>query len=165
MTPISKELLAQIFSAATDAARPSSLSKINRTDAHKMIVEAVTPWAIKFDQAKKALEEIKSIVDRHNVPPMLHLQDIIKDYLASWKEEGKEGKAVQDIGKYQFLYWLEEDDRNDDPRELVISANSIDEAIDKFIVDKPDDVAKVDYEVGFNGDYIDISDSGLKRYI
>lgn len=97
MTPISKELLAQIFSAATDAARPSSLSKINRTDAHKMIVEAVTPWAIKFEQAKKALEEIINIHELYRGindenRESNHLRNIAFEALASWKEEGKGGE-------------------------------------------------------------------------
>jgi hypothetical protein len=113
----------------------------------------------------KALEEIMA-KDRtiYLLPECVSIK--INTLLASWKEEGKGCEiADKDIGKYQFLYWLEDDDWDADPRDLIISANSINEAIEKFIDNKPDDLAKVDYEVGFNGDYVNISDSALKQYI
>lgn len=65
----------------------------------------------------------------------------------------------QAVGKYQFLYWLEDDFFDDEKiKEILIEAKNIDDACEKFLLKKPSDVSKVDYEVMFEGKYIDISD-------
>jgi hypothetical protein len=64
----------------------------------------------------------------------------------------------QRAGKFQFLYWLEEDIGNDERvKEKIINAKDIDEACKKFLLIKSSDTAKVDYEVMFDGGYFDIS--------
>lgn len=63
----------------------------------------------------------------------------------------------QQLGKYQFLYWLEFD-IEDDPKEMWIQASNIDTACELFLTKKSSDVARVDYEVMFQGNYYDITD-------
>lgn len=57
---------------------------------------AYAPYKERFEQAKKALDRLKSVADCYSYipslnPPIKHLQSIINEALASWKEEGKGG--------------------------------------------------------------------------
>ena len=47
-------------------------------------IKAATPYAARWEQAKKVLEKIKEIAKRHG-----EIRDIINTALSSWKEEGK----------------------------------------------------------------------------
>lgn len=62
----------------------------------------------------------------------------------------------QQAGKYQFLYWLEGEEEGD-AKEMWVQANNIDVACDLFLKKKSSDVVKVDYEVMFDGEYLDIT--------
>lgn len=63
----------------------------------------------------------------------------------------------QQRGKYQFLFYQHEVSA-DNMKAIYISANNIEDACKKFMLKKPDDTVKVDYEVKFGKEFIDISD-------
>lgn len=87
----------------------------------------------------------------------------VKDDVTNSK--GDDWKEIKRKNKYQFLYWLNEDFALD-PRAKYITANNIEDACKKFLDKKPESLTRVDYEVEFNGTYIDISDvKGFENYI
>lgn len=72
----------------------------------------------------------------------------------------------QQAGKYQFLYWLEGEDHNLDAMKIKwIDAKVIDDACEKFLLQKSSDVVRVDYEVMFEYDYIDITNKKGFEYL
>lgn len=75
-------------------------------------------------------------------------------------------KIQQQEGKYQFLYWLVDDTEEDNMCEKWIKAKSLDQACNIFLAWKTSNVVRVDYEVYFNGTYIDITNrSGFEDLI
>ena len=101
MTPtISKELQEQIEQEAQDSYNKTDYYKpTGETMWKKAFIAGATSYAHykeRFEQAKKALDRLKSVADCYSYipslnPPIKHLQSIINEALASWKEEGKEG--------------------------------------------------------------------------
>lgn len=65
----------------------------------------------------------------------------------------------QQAGKYQFLYWLQGEENDEESvSEKWITAYNIQSACSKFLKLSSSDMVKVDYEVFFNGQYLDISE-------
>lgn len=94
MTPISKELSEQIEREAEAYAEKTGDRIYNikeyftHPERHAGYAEGATIYATRWEQAKKALEEISKIPDWRK---MQIAKDIANKALASWKEEGKDG--------------------------------------------------------------------------
>lgn len=101
MTPISNEPAERISEEAQSYANKYWKDQPSNAIAYNGYVAGATAYAHykkRFEQAKKALEEVKPWIendmddDRWNVRERAgELVDMIENLLASWKEEGKEG--------------------------------------------------------------------------